>query len=98
MRYARNVTFQIKPGKTSEFNKLLTDQVLPVMKQQPGFKQELDLVHGQHGVGISIWADESSAERYQANVFPQVMKTLNPVIEGSPQVEHYEIAATTFTL
>jgi quinol monooxygenase YgiN len=98
MRYVRNVKFQIKQGKTTEFNKLLNDQVLPVMRQQPGFKQELALVNGQQGLGISIWADQPSAEKYQSSVFPQVMKTLNPVIEGSPLVEHYEVAATTLAL
>ncbi|MEO8030374.1 MAG: antibiotic biosynthesis monooxygenase [Gemmatimonadota bacterium] len=95
MNIVRNVTFQIKPGKTAEFTKVLHDQVLPVMKLQPGFKHELAMHNGNSAVGLSVWQDQPSADRYQSAAYPEVLKQLAGVIEGTPRVENYELAVST---
>jgi quinol monooxygenase YgiN len=95
MSYIRNVTFQIKPGKTQEFNKVLSSEVLPIMKQQAGFKHELAMVNGSYAVGLSVWQDQPSAEKYQTSAYPEVLKKLSPVIEGTPKVTNFEMAAST---
>jgi len=97
MNYIRNVTFQIKPGKTAEFNKVFTNDVLPVMKLQPGFKHELAMVNGASGVGLSVWEDQPSAEKYQASTYPDILKKLSTVIEGTPKITNFELAATTIS-
>ena len=94
MRYARNVHFQIKPGKDQEFTKLLNSEVLPLLKKQQGFRTEIALMNGPHALGISVWEDRQSAEQYAKATYPDVLKTLTPVIEGTPQVETYDVAST----
>lgn len=98
MNYIRNVTFQIKPGKSAEFTKIVTDEILPVMKQQPGFKHELAISNATSAVGLSVWQDKPSAEKYHTATFPSVLQKLSPVIEGTPRVENYELAVTTLTV
>lgn len=95
MRFARNVYFHIKPGKDQEFSKLFDTEVMPMLKKQAGFQNELALVNGPHALGISLWDDRKSADEYETAVYPQVLKKLEPVIEGTPKVERYEVAFTT---
>lgn len=98
MNRIRNVTFQIKPGKTAEFTKVLNADVLPIMRKQPGFKHELAMVNGSYGVGLSVWQDSASAEKYEATGYPDVLKKLSPLIDGEPRVTNFELAATTLTV
>ncbi len=95
MKFARNVHFQIKNGKEQEFTRVFETDVLPMLRKQNGFKEELTLVDGNRGVGISLWADRGSAEAYQSATFPRVLEKLGPVIEGTPRVENYQIGMTT---
>ena len=97
MDYIRNVSFQIKPGKTAEFNKVFSNEVLPVMRQQAGFKHELAMVNGSQAVGLSVWQDQPSAEKYQASTYPEILKKLSPVIDGTPKITNFELAATTIS-
>ena len=95
MGFVRNVEFQVKTGKSPEFLKLFTSDVLPMLKQSPGFEHELAMTNGDHAVGISIWRDKSSAENYQAKVYPEILKKLNPLLDGAPRVQSYELSLST---
>lgn len=94
MRYARNVHFRIKVGKEQEFNTLFEKEVLPILRKQAGFQEEVTLVNKRGALGISLWNDRKSAETYQTAAYPQVLAKLNPVIEGTPTVETYETASS----
>lgn len=95
MQYARNVHFQVKNGRETEFKTLFENEVVPTLRKQKGFKEELTLMSGSHGVGISLWEDRASAEAYQASTFPRIVEKLNPVIEGAPRIEYYDVATST---
>jgi quinol monooxygenase YgiN len=95
MRYARNVHFQIKNGKENEFKTLFESEVMPTLRKQKGFREELTLVNGSHGLGISLWEDRASAESYQSSTYPRLVEKLNPVIDGAPRVETYDVAIST---
>jgi quinol monooxygenase YgiN len=94
MRFARNVQFQIKNGKEQEFNNLFEKEVVPMLRKQSGFQQEVTLVNPKGANAISLWDDRKSAETYQTDTYPQVLAKLTPVIEGTPKVETYETAST----
>ncbi|HEY3202846.1 MAG TPA: antibiotic biosynthesis monooxygenase [Thermoanaerobaculia bacterium] len=94
MRFARNVQFQIKNGKEQEFTNLFEKDVLPLLRKQNGFQQEVTLVNPKSAVGISVWDDRKSAETYQTDTYPQVLAKLTHVIEGTPKVETYETCST----
>jgi len=92
MRFARNVHFQVKSGKTDEFQRLLTSDVLPLLKQQKGFKEEMTLVSGQHTLAISVWDDKTSAETYNTSTYPAILAKLNPMLDGTPRVETFDVS------
>jgi quinol monooxygenase YgiN len=95
MRFARNVQFQIKNGKEQEFASLFEKEVVPMLRRQNGFQQEVTLVNPRGAVGISLWDDRKSAETYLTDTYPQILAKLTPFLEGTPKVETYD-SATTF--
>jgi hypothetical protein len=96
--FARSVSFHLKPGRAGEFTRLLDQDVIPVLRKQKGFQDEISLVAagGAEAVGISVWDVKENAETYARGAYPGVLKALQHVVEGTPQVETYEVSNSTF--
>lgn len=88
---------RLKPNTVSEFNKALEKEVLPLLQKQKGFRDELTLVSssGSEVVGISLWEQRQDAEAYNRAAYPDVQRILSKVIEGTPQVQTYEVSLST---
>lgn len=93
MRFARNVQFQVKSGKETELNNLFEKEVLPMLRKQDGFHEEVTLVNPKGAHFISLWDNRKNAETYASATYPQVLAKLNPFIVGTPIVETYETAS-----
>ncbi|MFZ3342673.1 MAG: antibiotic biosynthesis monooxygenase [Terriglobales bacterium] len=99
MKITRNVHIQLKDGKQKEFVQLFESQILPVLRQQRGFQDEITLVdNNNRALTISFWDDRKNAEQYHNSVFPKLVEKLNPVIQSPPKVETYEVATTTLAM
>ena len=96
--FARNVTLHLKANSASEFTRTLETDVLPVLRKQNGFKDELSFVgsNGSDAVAISMWDRKESADAYSRDTYPAVLKSLSKVIEGTPKVDTYEVSNSTF--
>ena len=96
--YARNVTLHLKANSAGEFTKTLETDVLPILRKQNGFKDELDFVgsDGAEAVSISMWDRKENAEAYARDTYPAVLKSLDKVVEGTPKVDTYEVSNSTF--
>jgi heme-degrading monooxygenase HmoA len=90
---ARSVRFDIATDKNEEFHKLFKNEVLPILKKQDGFKNELLLVQDQHVLAISVWNNDDSARKYESATYPQLDKALRPVMSGKATVETYQYDA-----
>ncbi len=97
MTHVRNAVFQLKPGKIADVKKLFTDELLPLMKKVPGFKHEITMTKGDQLVGLTVWVDRQSAEKYQTVTFPTVIAKLNPFLTGAPVIDEYELGVTTLS-
>ena len=95
--FARNVSFHLKPGRKTEFTRLLDQTVIPMLRKQKGFQHAIALVapSGVDAVSISMWDMKENAEMYARSTYPGVLKTLEPVVEGTPQVQTYEVSNST---
>ena len=98
MQFARTVRFRIQDGKQDAFNRTFENEVLPMLRKQEGFQDELTLIHPERCLGISLWNDENSAKRYRESTYPTVLEKLKPVIEGTPNVETYQVALSTVSV
>lgn len=87
---ARSVRFDIATDKNEEFHTLFRNEILPTLKKQVGFKDELLLVQDQHVLAISVWNDMDSARKYESTTYPQLDKTLRPVMTGRPTIETFK--------
>jgi hypothetical protein len=96
--FARSVSFHLKPGRATEFSQLIDNDVIPVLRKQKGFQDEITFVApgGADAVGISVWDLKENAETYARGAYPGVLKTLAQVVEGTPQVQTYDVSNSTF--
>jgi hypothetical protein len=96
--FARIVTMRLKPNTIVDFNNTLENEILPQLRQRKGFRDELVLVaqNGNDAIGISLWDNKENAEAYQKEAYPDIQKRLSRVIEGTSQVQTYEVTFSTF--
>lgn len=90
---ARSVRFDIATDKNDEFHTLFKNEVLPTLKKQIGFKDELLLVKDQHVLAISFWNDMDSARNYESTTYPQLDRKLRPLMSGQPTIETFKYDA-----
>lgn len=95
MGFGRNVQFTVKNGKVDEFKRLMNTEILPLLKKEKGFRQELTVLGTNTGMSFSMWDDRGCAEMYNTKTYPEVLKKLQPVLEGTPRVETYDTIITT---
>ena len=95
--FARKVTMQLKPNGVAEFTRRMEKEVLPLLRKQNGFQDEMTFIatDDREAFGISLWDRKESAETYHRGSYPEVAKILATVIEGTPQVGTYEVASST---
>jgi len=96
--YARNVLLNLKPNTAKEFTQKLEQDILPLLRKQNGFKDEITFLSegGKDAVAISLWDRKESADAYSRDTYPQVLKGLATMVEGTPKVNAYEVASSTF--
>ncbi|HEU5262803.1 MAG TPA: hypothetical protein VFU41_15395 [Gemmatimonadales bacterium] len=96
--YAREVSMHLKTNARNEFTKTIEKDILPLLRKQTGFADELTFLaaDGQDAVAISLWDRKENAEAYSRDTYPQVLKDLARVVEGTPKVQAYEVANSTF--
>ena len=96
--FARTVSFRLKPGRSAEFTQILDKDILPLLRKQKGFQDEIALVapSGEDAIGISLWDTKDNAETYARGSYGDVLKTLQPVIQGDPRVQTYDVSSSTF--
>jgi heme-degrading monooxygenase HmoA len=88
----------LKPIKREELTQMFDREILPLLQKQNGFHDEIAFVDpdGKQVLAISLWESKESADTYSRETYPQVLKSLARVIEGTPQVRGYNVAVSTF--
>ena len=96
--FARNVTFRLKASMFSDYTRTFENQVLPLLRKQKGFKDELTLSNPSSVdvIVISLWESKTNADAYNTNAYPEVLKTLARMIDGTPKVQTFEAVTSTF--
>jgi len=96
--HARNVSFRIKANMQSDYIHAFENQILPLLRKQKGFKEEIALCNPgtPEAVSISLWEHKSNADDYNTRIYPEVLKALGNVIDGTPRVQTFETVVSTF--
>jgi len=96
--YARKVSMHLKPNSSIEFTQKLEKEIIPLLRKQKGFQDEIVFLApgGKEAFGISLWDKAESAEAYNRAAYPEVTKLLAKFVDGTSQVETYEVSNSTF--
>ncbi|MGH9970471.1 MAG: hypothetical protein ACREBG_22145 [Pyrinomonadaceae bacterium] len=96
--FARHVTMKLKANSASEFTRAIENEILPLLSKQKGFRDEITFVAPERSeaIGNSLWDTKEDAEAYSRTGYPEVLKALSKVVEGTPKVETFEVANSTF--
>jgi Antibiotic biosynthesis monooxygenase len=96
--FARRISIQLKPNTLAEFTKTVENDIVPLLRKQPGFKDEIvcGLPEGNKVLAISLWDTQQNAEHYDGGAYKDVIKMLGTVIDGTPKVGTTEVLHSTF--
>jgi len=95
--YARNIKVKLRANSVSEFRRLLRQRVIPLLRTQKGFRDEITLIspQGNEAIAISFWDHEDNAAAYNHVAYLDVLRVLSKVIESVPVVETFVVAGST---
>ena len=95
--YARQISMSLKPNSAAGFTRKLETEVIPLLRKQKGFKDEITFVNptGKEAFAVSMWDNKENAEAYGRGSYTEVNKILSDLVEGTPQLKTFEIANST---
>ena len=96
--YARRVSMSLKPNCRAEFTQKLEAEITPLLRKQKGFQDEITFVTpgGKEAFGLSLWDTKENAEAYNRGSYAEVTKILSKLVDGTPEVDTYEVSNSTF--
>ena len=96
--FTRHVVMQLKPKTSPEFTRLIEKEVIPMLRKQKGFLDEITFISPDltEAVGNSFWESKADAEAYTRKGYAEVMKVLEPVVNGTPTVGTANVSNSTF--
>ena len=90
--FGRQVTLKLKPDAATELTRIVRSEIIPILQQQKGFRNETLCVAPERSEAIanSFWDTPEDAEAYNQSAYPQVLTALANVIEEIPTVKTFE--------
>ena len=87
----------LKPDTAAELTKTFEERVLPILRKQEGFKDEIVCVSTDRteAIGISFWDRKENAETYSKAAYAQVLQAMTNVLDGTPQVKVCEVVSSS---
>lgn len=96
--FTRIVEINAKSGKGRELVRTVNDKIMSILRDQPGFLDEITLASQENPdriVALSFWKSQQDAEVYNRETFPRVNQAIQNLIEGAPRVRTFDVASST---
>jgi heme-degrading monooxygenase HmoA len=95
--FTRHVIMELKPNTATEFTDVVESKILPLLRKQKGFRDLITFIapDRSEAISISFWDTKEAAQAYNESAYPEVLKTLTNLVEGSPRVGTAELATST---
>ncbi|MGD8419922.1 MAG: hypothetical protein PVJ78_05790 [Gammaproteobacteria bacterium] len=89
---------ELNPNSMTDFTHKLESEILPLLRKQKGFKDEITFIepNGKRAFAVSLWENKQDAEIYSQKSYADVTKMLSKLVQGTPQVKVFEVAHSTF--
>ena len=95
--FTRHLTMKLQANVVPEFNRIIENEILPLLRKQPGFRDEITFVAPERSevLAISFWETKQNCENYTRDGYPEILKIVSKVVEGTPKVETFELSIST---
>jgi heme-degrading monooxygenase HmoA len=96
--FTRVVELRTKTGKTKELSTTMNEKVVPILRKQPGFIDEITLISTldpERILALSFWQDEADATRYNTEQYPMITDMLGSLLETTPTVQTFNVDLST---
>jgi quinol monooxygenase YgiN len=96
--FTRVLEITSKPGKSAELTRTIESKVVPFLKTQPGFMDEVTMFSDMNPnliLAISFWKSKDDAERYHQEQYQIVTEALSQVLESAPSIHTFFVANST---
>ncbi len=95
--FARKVAARLKPNSLTEFTNIIEREVLPWLRTQEGFLDLITLAvpDGSQVTTISFWDQKGNAQAYHSSGYPEVLKILGKLLDGTPYVKTFDVVSST---
>ena len=95
--FTRSVTMKLKANTATEFSRLIENEILPLLRKQPGFRDEITFVAPgrAEALAISFWDTKENCDTYDQSGYPELLGIVAKVIEGTPTVENFVLCSST---
>ena len=97
--FARILEFVPKMEKKEEFIHVVKNEVMPILKKQPGFLEILPFVpeiKTEKVLTVTLWNDKKDFIRYEKDWFPKVENMVRPYLTTPMVVHNHYNLETTF--
>ena len=98
--FIRIVDFVSMPGKAKTLSETIQNKLLPVLRVQPGFVDEIVLesdVEPNRVLTVTSWKTREQAESYNQETYPAVKEVLLASLEVDPVVRTFNVASSSTT-
>ena len=96
--FTRVVEVNTKNGKAKDVCRTIQEKVLPILKSQNGFVDEVTLVSTSNPnrvLALSFWRTREDAQQYQSQQFQNVTNLIRGQLEADPKIETYDLESST---
>ena len=96
--FTRLVECQPKAGKREELTNKVRNEVLTILRKQPGFVDLIalrDNADEQHLIYLTFWHSREEAEHHQHDNYDRIVNMLKPLLTSNPLLETFEVDAST---
>lgn len=95
--FARKLSIRVKLEMFSEFTRVLEREIVPLLRQQKGFKDEIVLSTPQSRdvLVLSFWETSEDADTYHDSAYRDALRVLAGLVEASPRVGAPDVVHTT---
>ena len=97
--FARIVEFAPKREKKDEIVNVVRKEVLPILKNQPGFLEIMPFVPEnkmEKMITITLWTEKRDAERYEREAYSKVEAILKPYLTAPGTCKLYNVETSVF--
>jgi len=95
--FARKLYMYLKNDGALAFKGKIEGEIIPLLRMQRGFLDQITFLYlsGREVQAFSLWETAEHAEAYNRETYPQVIRILTSVIEGTPRIQTYEVLSST---